>query len=92
MTDEERSLTRKYPEYIEWRKAVYERDDYTCQVCFKRGGEIRAHHIEGYANNPELRIELSNGITMCKECHDNFHHKYSYYNNVYQQYIDFKER
>jgi len=62
-----------YPEYREWRTAVFERDDYTCQKCGKKGGELRAHHIDGYANNEELRVELSNGVTLCKKHHDELH-------------------
>ena len=65
-----------YPEYYDWRKAVYERDDFTCQKCGKRGGKIHAHHIEDYATNPRLRIDMNNGITFCDECHRNFHHRY----------------
>ena len=33
--------TRKYKN---WREKVFKRDDYTCQVCFKQGGGLEAHH------------------------------------------------
>ena len=55
--------------YVNWRRQVYERDDYTCQVCGQRGGELNADHIKSFANHPELRLELSNGRTLCKPCH-----------------------
>jgi len=32
-------------EYREWRKFVFSRDDYTCQFCSQRGGELEADHI-----------------------------------------------
>jgi 5-methylcytosine-specific restriction endonuclease McrA len=54
----------------EWRKAVFERDDYTCMLCGKRGGVLEAHHILPFAYYPELRYEKSNGQTMCRKCHD----------------------
>lgn len=60
---------RNSPEYREWRKKVYERDDYTCQRCGIRGGRLTAHHIEFFVTNPELRIDIDNGITYCKSCH-----------------------
>ena len=88
-TDEERKKERNYPEYREWRKLIYERDNYICQICKKRGGDINAHHIESYANNLELRTILLNGVTLCKKCHDNFHHQYSYFNNTREQFIEF---
>lgn len=52
-----------------WRKAVFEKDDYTCQICFVRGRELNADHIKCFAHHPDLRFELSNGRTLCKDCH-----------------------
>ena len=36
---------RRLSIYKDWRKAVYERDDYTCQHCGEKGGELNADHI-----------------------------------------------
>ena len=78
-TDEERTQRRSIPGYEEWRAAVYKRDNYICQKCGdSTGGNLNAHHIESYADNKELRTELSNGVTLCKKCHDEFHHIYGY--------------
>ena len=67
-------LDREKPEYKLWRKNVFERDNYTCQECGARSEKnksvyLEAHHIKPYATHPELRLELSNGITLCKPCH-----------------------
>jgi 5-methylcytosine-specific restriction endonuclease McrA len=75
-TQEERELGRKIPGYREWITEVYERDRYTCQKCGEVGGKLNAHHIEGYAENKDLRTDLENGITLCKNCHKNFHSTY----------------
>lgn len=53
----------------EWRTAVFQRDDFTCQDCGQRGGRLQAHHIEPYKASPELRHVLANGLTLCVECH-----------------------
>jgi len=56
-------------EYKKWRKTVFERDGYTCQVCKNIGGYLTAHHIKSFAKYPELRLKLNNGITLCEDCH-----------------------
>ena len=40
---------RKLPESKDWRKAIFERDDYSCQVCDKMGGDLEAHHIIAFS-------------------------------------------
>jgi 5-methylcytosine-specific restriction endonuclease McrA len=66
---------RKTAEYADWRDAVYKRDEYTCQHCFTVGCVLNAHHIKSFKDHEELRIVLSNGITLCKECHVKEHMK-----------------
>jgi hypothetical protein len=58
----------------EWRKKVFERDNYTCQKCNARNGNgvsvyLEAHHVKQFALYPEIRYEVSNGLTLCKPCH-----------------------
>lgn len=55
--------------YRQWRTDVFERDNYTCQICLQRGGDLQADHIKPYALFPELRLDLNNGRTLCKSCH-----------------------
>jgi 5-methylcytosine-specific restriction endonuclease McrA len=61
-------------EYKLWRRAVFQRDNYTCVWCGVRGGkgvkvELHADHIKAFAFYPDLRFEVSNGRTLCKGCH-----------------------
>lgn len=55
--------------YRIWRRSIFERDDYTCQICEERGGVLNAHHIKKYSDFKDLRFKNNNGITLCKSCH-----------------------
>lgn len=70
-----RDARRSY-QYGQWRTSVFERDDHTCQKCGdNRGGNLRAHHIKSFAKYPELRFDVSNGLTLCHPCHELEHFK-----------------
>lgn len=68
-TTEASKLIRNSTKYQEWRKAVFDRDNYTCVICAKKGGDLQADHIKPFAIFLDLRFELSNGRTLCKPCH-----------------------
>jgi len=60
---------RNSKKYEEWRGDVFSRDKHTCRKCGQVGGSLEAHHIKSFANYPDLRFELENGITYCERCH-----------------------
>ena len=60
---------RKTKEYKKWRASVFTRDDFRCQACAVRGGDLHAHHDLPFATYPELRFEVLNGVTLCVPCH-----------------------
>lgn len=90
-TKEEREVERKTPEYYEFIRMVYKRDNYTCQCCGNKGGDINTHHLNSYDWYKEGRTDANNGITLCLQCHKDFHMKYGYGNNTKEQFIEFIE-
>lgn len=67
---EPNTIIRGSYKYAAWRKAVFERDNYTCQCCGKRGSQdIQADHIKPFSKYPESRFDVSNGRTLCVPCH-----------------------
>jgi len=89
LTDEEREKKRNIEGYPEWRKAVYERDNYSCVCCEKKGGKLNAHHLNGYDKFKEERLVLENGVTLCNECHLDFHNLYGRGNNTKEQFKEY---
>ena len=75
LTDKEREQKRNYPELYKWKKAVFDRDNDTCQKCGTTKN-LEAHHIFPWRLFPALRFEVENGITLCKGCHKYYHSIY----------------
>lgn len=60
--------------YKNWRRKVFERDNYACQWCGARSGKgkrvvLNADHIKLFATHPHLRLKVNNGRTLCVPCH-----------------------
>lgn len=68
----------------QWISDIFTRDNFTCQYCFKRGGDLEAHHIKEFwriiSENKIEKVEqalqcaelwnINNGLTLCKNCHN----------------------
>jgi transposase len=85
----ENKLARNRTKYRNWRKKCIVRDDFTCQACGKMGGKLNVHHINNFSEFKELRYKVDNGITLCEECHRQFHCLYGKKNNTRGQIDEF---
>lgn len=63
---------RQSKEFKTWRDAVVTRDNNTCVVCGSNNS-VHAHHIIPFYRYPEHRYNVSNGITLCIDCHRKAH-------------------
>lgn len=64
------SVSRIYStKYINWRKAVLERDQNTCQQCGHISTSNHAHHLVPWKHSEMLRFSIPNGQTLCISCH-----------------------
>lgn len=85
----ENTKDRNSQALIDWRKAVFARDEFTCFICQGRGGKLNAHHLESFSKNKGLRFEINNGITLCCKCHDDFHKRYGKIANTRLQFEEY---
>lgn len=81
------SQIRHLSEYTQWRLDTFKRDDFTCQDCGLKTKDIQAHHIKPFfkilrenkinsVNEARLCEELwdlTNGKTLCTNCHLEHH-------------------
>jgi len=78
---------RNCKEYRAWRSFIFKRDNFTCQICGQRKGNIEADHYPiqfskvFYENNilslsEAVRCkelwDVDNGRTLCKKCHKQY--------------------
>jgi len=69
----------------QWRSDVFTRDDFTCVLCYKKGGYLEADHYpkmfsvifhENSIKNLEEALaceelwNINNGRTLCRSCHE----------------------
>ena len=64
---------RSTPKDFTWKREVLKRDNYQCQVFLVHNNTLKVHHLNGHAEFPEQRFDVSNGITLCKEHHVKYH-------------------
>jgi len=88
-TEEERELGRSIEGYGIFIQSVYKRDDYTCQCCGERSGDLNAHHLDSYDWCKDKRTDPDNGVTLCNSCHRKFHLEYGFGHNTKQQFDEF---
>jgi len=67
VTPENKIQREKFRKEIQ--KGVFERDNYTCQLCHVRGGCLQVDHIQSWKDYVKLRFDINNCRTVCMKCH-----------------------
>lgn len=92
--------------YKKWRETIFQRDNWTCQQCGKRGGIIlHPHHKRSFASaleennikiledalNCEALWNVNDGITLCRNCHkETKTYGWNRYNEILMKEQEFK--
>lgn len=84
-------MRRNYddPAYKDFRREVLKRDGKKCMMpgC-KNRRNLQVHHIKKWSSAASLRYETSNGITLCKKCHDSIKGYEHQYEHMFRIIID----
>lgn len=92
LTDEQRNknrFQRSSDEAKKIRRKIYKRDGYKCNICGKGSRNLNAHHLDSFVDNEDKRFNLDNLVTLCKECHIDFHKAYGYGHNTKEQFEEY---
>lgn len=76
-----RNLQSEQKKTLSWRNRVILNDNLKCRKCGDSFG-LEAHHIYSYKQEPDLRFDPNNGITLCYFCHKEFHKKFGIFANM----------
>lgn len=92
LTEEERARRDMFNgELKKWRKKVFLRDNYTCNICKDVGGRLNAHHLYSWDVHKKERFDVDNGVTLCADCHKGFHSSFGYGKNTKEQFFEYKK-
>lgn len=79
-------MRRNYddPAYKKWRQDVAKRDGFKCRWpnCNSKS-KLQFHHIKRWADYPNLRFDVNNGITLCRKHHDKIWGREEEYQNLF---------
>ena len=83
-------MRRNYddPAYKQFRIDVLKRDKFKCKMpnC-KSKSSLQVHHIKRWAHAHALRYDISNGITLCRNCHNSIKGKEHHYESLFSQLV-----
>ena len=71
----ENARIRGSAKMLKWREDVLKRDKRRCKRC-NTLKKPQAHHVRSFAEYPDKRFDIDNGVTLCKSCHKLFHKTY----------------
>lgn len=74
------------PEYKGWRNKVFALDGWKCVLCGSKGN-LEAHHIVKWGSSVEKRYLVSNGVSLCQNCHQTVTGNEENFKNTFQNIV-----
>ena len=80
-------VRHSYPQR-KWAQLIKEKYNSQCQCCGSKEN-LEAHHALSFKYYPALRLDLNNGVCLCKKCHVAYHKQYSLKDSSSGTLLDF---
>lgn len=77
--------------YRQWRMAVFQRDGFLCVLCNEKSRLKEAHHIIRYSVCPERQLDVTNGVTLCVDCHRSIKNREEEYESLFFAIVAYKQ-
>lgn len=74
-----------------WRREVLAREGAMCLLCHSKN-KLHVHHLDSWADNPDLRTAPHNGVVLCATCHRKFHTEVGLKTATRENFTEFFER
>lgn len=78
-------------EYLEFRREVMKRDNYSCVITGKTGN-LEVHHLNSVNIAKDRILDIDNAVTLHASVHSMFHLKFGNGNNTPEQFQEFRGR
>lgn len=78
-------------EYKIWRATIFKRDKHKCILC-GNNLDLQANHIKTWKKYPELRYDIYNGVTLCRECHKSIYGIEHQFVDRFTDYVSKKDK
>ncbi len=68
--------------WLKKRQEAIERDNYTCQLCFKEVKKFNVHHKKYIDGKKAWEYDVKDLISLCPKCHKDYHKEQSIFRGV----------
>lgn len=86
---ENRLLLRQLPEARAWSRKIIAVQQGRCAISGQRSSSLTVHHLWNWAQFPQYRFDVKNGIAIERSLHDRFHNIYGRGYNSPAQFVEY---
>lgn len=71
--------------YSDWHQKVLQKYNFKCDICGS-SENLHVHHLENFWRHLPIGIDVDNGVSLCSDCHSQYHKIEGYDKNRYEYF------